>query len=43
MRAAGVDAADLADVAGHTVETATARYTHGLGRSFEAIKEAVGT
>lgn len=42
LRAAGVDVADLADVAGHTVETATKTYTHGLGRSFDVIKRAVG-
>lgn len=42
MRGAGVDPADLADAAGHTLETATARYTHSLGRSFEAIRKAVG-
>lgn len=42
LRAAGIDPADLADVSGHTVETATARYTHGVGRSFEAIRRAVG-
>jgi hypothetical protein len=32
LRAAGIDPADLAVLAGHTVETATARYTHALGR-----------
>lgn len=42
LRAVGVDAADLADVAGHSVETATARYTHSLGRSYDAIRRAVG-
>jgi integrase len=42
MRAAGVDPADLADAAGHSESTATARYSHGLGRSFEAIRKAVG-
>lgn len=42
LRAAGVDPADLADVAGHTVETATSLYTHSLGRSFDAIRRAVG-
>jgi hypothetical protein len=40
--AAGVDPADLADMAGHTVETATRKYTHGLGRSYDAMREAVG-
>lgn len=42
MRAAGVDPADLAEVAGHTVETATARYTHPLRRSDDRIREVIG-
>jgi integrase len=42
LRAAGIDPADLADVAGHTVETATSRYTHPLRRSFDEIKRIVG-
>jgi integrase len=42
LRAAQIDPADLADSSGHTVETATKRYTHGLGRSFDAIRMAVG-
>lgn len=42
QRAAGVDPADLAEAAGHTLETATARYTHALQRSFEAMRDAVG-
>jgi integrase len=42
MRAAGVDAADLAKAAGHTVDTATKSYTHALGRSFDAMREVVG-
>lgn len=42
LRAALVDVADLADAAGHTPETATKTYTHGLGRSFDAIRRAVG-
>lgn len=42
LRAAGVDPADLADVAGHSVQTATSRYTHPLRRSYEQIKQAVG-
>lgn len=42
MRAAGIDPADLADVAGHTVETATSRYTHPLRRSFDDIRRIVG-
>jgi integrase len=42
LRAEGVDPADLAAAAGHTVQTATARYTHALGRSFGAMRTAVG-
>lgn len=42
MRAAAIDVADVADAAGHTVETATAKYTHPLGRSFAAMMEAIG-
>jgi integrase len=42
LRAAGIDPADLAEVAGHTVETATARYTHALGRSDDAIRQVLG-
>jgi integrase len=42
LRASGIDPADLADVAGHSVQTATARYTHPLRRSFEQIRAVVG-
>jgi integrase len=42
LRAAGIDPADLAEVAGHTVETATARYTHALGRSDDRIRDVIG-
>jgi integrase len=42
LRAAGIDPADLAAVAGHTVETATARYTHALGRSDDRIRQIIG-
>lgn len=42
MRAALIDVADLADATGHNVETATKIYTHGLGRSFDAMRKAVG-
>ena len=42
LRAAGIDPADLAQVAGHTVETATARYTHALSRSDDAIRRVLG-
>lgn len=42
MRAAGINDADLAQVAGHTVDTMLARYTHPQGRSMEAIRSVVG-
>lgn len=42
MRAAGIDPADLADAAGHSLETATARYTHALRRSHDQIRQVVG-
>jgi integrase len=42
LRAAGVDPADLAAMAGHSVETATAVYTHALNRSYDAARKAVG-
>lgn len=42
LRAAGIDDADLADIAGHAVETMLATYTHPLRGSFEAVREAIG-
>ena len=42
LRAAGIDAADLAEIAGHTIATATARYTHPLRRSDDAVRNVVG-
>jgi integrase len=42
LRAAGIDDADLADIAGHRVETMLARYTHPLRRSFEQVKRVIG-
>lgn len=42
LRAAGVDPADLADVTGHSVQTATTRYTHPLRRSHDQIRAMVG-
>jgi integrase len=41
MRAAGVDPADLAQATGHTVLTATGKYTHSVGATFEAMRLAV--
>src|SRR6185437_10070660 len=42
LMAAGVDPADLADMAGHGIDTASARYTHALRRSYEDVRNAVG-
>jgi hypothetical protein len=42
LRAAGIDPADLADVAGHSLDTATARYTHALRRSHDQIRRVIG-
>ena len=42
LRAAGIDDADLAKVAGHRVETMIAVYTHALERSHDAIREVIG-
>lgn len=42
LRAAGVDDADLALVAGHTVKTMISVYTHALERSHDAIRRAIG-
>lgn len=41
LRAAGVNDADLAEIAGHRVETMLARYTHPLGTSFGEIRAAI--
>ena len=41
LRAAGVNDADLAEIAGHRVETMLARYTHATGLSFSAIREVI--
>jgi integrase len=42
LRAAGIDPADLAAVAGHSEQTAAAHYTHALRRSDDAIRKAIG-
>jgi integrase len=42
LRAAGIDDADLAKIAGHRVETMISVYTHPLERSDEAIRAAIG-
>jgi integrase len=41
MRAARVDPADLAEATGHTVETATGKYTHSIGTTFDAMRAAI--
>jgi integrase len=41
LRAAGANDADLAEIAGHRVETMLARYTHATGLSFSAIREVI--
>lgn len=42
LRAAGINDADLAEIAGHRIETMLARYTHALRSSFSAVRSAVG-
>jgi site-specific recombinase XerD len=42
LRAAGVNDADLAEIAGHRVETMLARYTDAVGGSFEAVVSTIG-
>ena len=42
LRAAGIDDADLAAVAGHTVETMIGTYTHPLRRSHDRIRKVIG-
>jgi integrase len=41
LRAAGVNDADLAEIAGHRVETMLARYTHAVGESFDLVRHAI--
>lgn len=42
LRAAGIDDADLAQVAGHSIEMMLSTYTHPIGRSDARIREAIG-
>jgi integrase len=42
LRAAGVDDADLAAIAGHTMLTMVTHYTHALGKSFERVRGVIG-
>jgi len=41
LRAAGINDADLAEIAGHRVETMLARYTHPMGRSNTRVREVI--
>jgi integrase len=41
LRAAGINDADLAEIAGHRVETMLAQYTHAVGSSFIAVRDAI--
>jgi integrase len=43
LRAAGVNDADLAEIAGHRIETMLARYTHAVGGSFDGVRNAIET
>jgi integrase len=42
LRAAGVNDADLAEIAGHRVETMLARYTHAIGSSTSKVRRVIG-
>jgi integrase len=41
LRAAGINDADLAEIAGHRVETMLARYTHAVGASLDRVRRAI--
>jgi site-specific recombinase XerD len=41
LRAAGVNDANLAEIAGHRVETMLARYSHAVGDGFAEIRETI--
>jgi integrase len=41
LRAAGVNDADLAEIAGHRVETMLARYTHAVRASHDAVRAGI--
>ena len=41
LRAAGVNDADLAEIAGHRVETMLARYTHPVKRKLHSSEAAI--
>jgi integrase len=41
LRAAAVNDADLAEIAGHRIETMLVRYTHAIGQGFAPVRAAV--
>lgn len=43
LRAAVVNDADLAEIAGHRIETMLARYTHATGSGFVSIRRLLGS
>ncbi len=42
LRAAGVNDADLAEIAGHRVETMLARYVHAMGGGYKVVRQEIG-
>lgn len=42
LRAAGIDDADLADMAGHSIEIMLGRYTHPLRSSHDEVRTLIG-
>jgi site-specific recombinase XerD len=42
LRTAGINDADLAEMAGHRVATMLARYTHSVGQSYGAVRSTIG-
>jgi len=42
LRAAGVNDADLAEIAGHRVETMLARYIHSVGQGHQLVRSTIG-
>ena len=42
LHASGIDPADLAAIAGHSIGMMRARYVHALNQSYEAVRRAVG-
>jgi integrase len=42
LRASGINDADLAEIAGHRVETMLARYTHPIGGAYPSVVSLIG-